>query len=103
VRSYRIQEGHDPKWSGKQTEGRQSVVDKQISFEYLDDLKRRNFCSFQITDEASVQGGKDEYIRRKGSQSEVFAQVGFKGETKGVLRAEGGEKDRILRELGRGC
>jgi len=33
----------------------------------------------------------------------VFAQVGFKGETNRVLRAERREKDRILRELGRGC
>jgi len=29
--------------------------------------------------------------------------MGFKGETKRVLRAERGEKDRNLRELGRGC
>jgi len=33
----------------------------------------------------------------------VFAQVGFKGEMKRVLRAERGEKGRNLRELGRGC
>jgi len=35
----------------------------------------------------------------------VFAQVGFKGETKRVLRAEREreEKDRNLRELSRGC
>jgi len=32
----------------------------------------------------------------------MFAQVGSKGETKRVLRAERGEKDRNLRELGRG-
>jgi len=29
--------------------------------------------------------------------------VDFKGETKRVLRAEREEKDRDLRELGRGC
>jgi len=33
----------------------------------------------------------------------VFALVGFKGETKRVLRAEREEEYRILRELGRGC
>jgi len=29
--------------------------------------------------------------------------MSFKGKTKRVLRAERGEKDRILRELGHGC
>jgi len=33
----------------------------------------------------------------------MFAQVGFKGETKRVLRAQRWEKDRNLRELDRGC
>ena len=39
--------------------------------------------------------------RRKGFQSEMFAQLGFKGEMKSVIKAEIGEKNRNLKELDR--